>query len=91
MVRAEAFANGRSRTGLVVTIKSGVLPFGTVIQAPDDRLDRAPLAFARPRAPYPYRRNGGFELGPLGVAQYWHCLSPVVAGQNRIYRRFAKS
>jgi hypothetical protein len=65
-------------------------PFGTVVEAPDNGLDRAPVFLAR-ACPTQLDRGGSrFEFAPLGVGQYCHRLSPVILPGNRKFSRFAK-
>src|SRR3954471_20183103 len=57
-------------------------PFGTVVEAPDDRLDRAPFLLARAGPPQLDRGDRQFEFGPLGVGQYLHRLPPIILAEK---------
>src|ERR1700722_4635499 len=65
-------------------------PLGTVAEAPDNGLDRAPVFLARAGPTQLDRGDRRLEFGPLGVGQYWHRLSPVILPENRNFSRFAK-
>jgi hypothetical protein len=51
-------------------------PFGSVVEPPNDCLDRTTVFLARTRATDLDRSDCGFELGLLGVAEYCHALFP---------------
>src|SRR6185312_85411 len=59
-------------------------PFGTVVEPPDDRFNRAPILLAGPRATNLHRHNRRFELRPLGIRQDLHRLATPMP--NKISR-----
>src|SRR6185312_2073138 len=59
-------------------------PFGTVVEPPDNRFNRAPILLAGPRATNLHRHNRRFELRPLGIRQDLHRLATPMP--NKISR-----
>jgi hypothetical protein len=65
-------------------------PFGTIVQPPNDRFDRAPVFLARTCPAQLGCGDRGFELSPLGVGEYLHGLSQVEPPEHPVFDRFAK-
>ena len=59
-------------------------PLRSVVQAPDNRLDRAAIFGSRPGSTNFSCRNRCFELRPLGIRQDLHRLSAQTTKQIRL-------